>query len=350
MTKEIKIGKVNIGGGNAIAIQSMTNLPLSDVDATLQQIYRLQQVGCDLVRVAVPDVKSAKILREVKDNISIPLIADVHFNRDIAIAALENGADKIRVNPGNVATSHLAAVIDCAKSHGAAIRIGVNGGSVEKSLFDKYNGDKPEAMAESLLAATKFFEKRGFYDIVLSVKSSNVAETVALNRKIASICDYPLHIGVTEAGLRDQALVKNAIGIGSLLLDGIGDTIRVSMTADPVEEVIAAKEILTAVGLRQSLQFVSCPKCGRCKVDLEGVAKLVYDSCKDIDLPLKIAVMGCEVNGPGECADADLGLAGGDRKFAFFKKGKVYKTVDETNAVDCFVEEIRALAAERKNK
>lgn len=341
-TRQVNIGNIAIGNGNRIAIQSMTNIPVEEIDATVEQIRRLSDVGCDIVRIAVPTQKAAQAFAEVRKQVNMPLVADIHFDYRLAISAIEAGADKIRINPCNVALSDLVKVIDCAKRHSIAVRIGVNGGSPSKEFLNLYNGDKSLALVESVKQYVKYFEKRGFYDIVLSVKSSDIASTVYLNRQI-SMLGYPIHLGVTEAGLAEQGKLKNAIGIGSLLLDGIGDTLRVSLTANPLNEVIAAKEILSVLGLRDSVSFVSCPKCGRCSVDLESIAGEVYDYVKDLDCNLKIAVMGCEVNGPGECKDADLGLAGANGRFVFFKKGQIYKYVDSDNAVKEFTKEIDSI-------
>ena len=341
-TKKIDIRNVAIGDGNPIAIQSMTNLPVENVDATLEQIRRLTDAGCDIVRIAVPSLKAAQAFGVVRQRVGIPLVADVHFDYRLAIASIEAGADKIRINPGNVPLNNLEKVIDCSKRHGTAIRIGVNGGSVNADFLKQCNGSKSDALIESVRHYIKSFEQRGFYDLVLSVKNSDVCETVYLNRQLASL-GYPLHLGVTEAGPSEQGVIKNAVGIGSLLLDGIGDTIRVSLTADPVEEVAAAKQILNALGLRKSVTFVSCPKCGRCSVDLEQAARKVYDYVKLLDSDVKIAVMGCEVNGPGECKDADLGLAGANGRFVFFKKGQIYKYVDCDAAIEEFIKEIDLL-------
>lgn len=339
MTKTAKIGNLIIGGGNKIAVQSMTNLPVTDVEGTILQIDKLVSAGCDVVRIAVSDEQSAKCFGIVKSmRPSVPLVADIHFDARLAILAMECGADKIRINPGNVSTNDLLDVIDSAKKHGTAIRIGVNSGSVSSEFLQKY-GDKTVALYESLRSYVEFFEQNGFTNLVLSLKSSDVCETIKLNR-MASKLGYPLHVGVTEAGLAEQGFVKNAIGIGALLADGIGDTIRVSLTADHVEEVLSAHRILKALGRDGGVQFVSCPKCGRCKIDLENVAQKVYEKVKNLQKNVKIAVMGCEVNGPGECADADLGLAGGNGKFVIFKKGKAVRTVDESVAVDEFVKEV----------
>ena len=342
MTKTVQIKNVIIGGGNPVAIQSMTNLPVTNVEQTLAQIEQFSRAGGDIMRIAVPNTEAAKAFAEVRKQTAVPLVADIHFDYRLAIRAIEAGADKIRINPGNIAEKQLDSVIDCAKSHGVPIRIGVNSGSVNSEALRTCGGVKSKALALSLEQYVRYFEARGFDNLVLSVKSSDVRETVETNRLVSKL-GYPLHLGVTEAGLIEQGLIKNSIGIGSLLLDGIGDTIRVSLTADPVQEVYAARDILVSLGLRNGVKFVSCPKCGRCSIDLEGVAQQVYNFAKNLDCDLKIAVMGCEVNGPGECADADIGMAGANGKFVFFKHGKRYKTVDEQNAVNEFIEEIKRL-------
>lgn len=337
MTNVVHIGSVAVGGGNAIAVQSMTNIPVCDTEATIQQISRLTDAGCDIVRVAVSDMDSARALSVVKNNIHIPIVADIHFDYRLAIASVENGADKIRINPGNIGLNNVDKVLDCVKAHGIPVRIGVNCGSLDKQVLAECNGDKVGASVQSLMQYVRLFDS--YDNIVLSVKSSSVTDTIRANRLIASRCQYPIHVGVTETGVGNVAIAKSAIGIGSLLADGIGDTIRVSLTADPVQEIIQAKNILTAIGCG-GVQFVSCPKCGRCSYDLEGVANRVYNHVKDMDMDIKVAVMGCEVNGPGECADADIGMAGGRGKVAFFANGKVYRTVDASCAEQQFLEEI----------
>lgn len=339
MSKPVKVGNLIIGGGNPITIQSMTNVSVNDVCATLKQIEDLQNAGCDIIRIAVPTIKAVESFAQVRKQTSIPLVADIHFDYRLAIGAIEAGADKIRINPGNVSIDQLDAVVDCAKSNGKAIRIGVNGGSVNKESEKEFGGNKANALVSSLEKYVRHFESRNFDDIVLSLKSSDVKETIAINKEAAKL-GYPLHLGVTEAGLWQQGLVKNAIGIGALLNEGIGDTIRVSLTADPVKEVYAAKDILTSLGLRKGVQFVSCPKCGRCTVNLEEVATQVYQLVADVDKNIKVAVMGCEVNGPGECKDADLGIAGANGKFVFFKKGLVYKTVESKDILGEFKREL----------
>lgn len=341
-TKQIFIGNVPVGGGSPIAIQSMTNLSVTDEEGTVEQINACAQCGCDIMRVAVPNTEAAKAFANVRKRSILPLVADIHFDYRLAIAAMEYGADKIRINPGNMSLEQLDCVIDCAKQHNVPIRIGVNSGSINREAMQFCNGNRAQALCLSMERYLRYFEKRGFDNLVLSVKSTDVRETVETNRLIADF-GYPIHIGVTEAGLREQGLVKNAIGIGALLLDGIGDTVRVSLTANPVEEVRAAKDILISLGLKRGVTFVSCPKCGRCSIDLETVAREIYSYIQNIDRNIKIAVMGCEVNGPGECSDADLGIAGANGKFVFFKKGVRYKVVASDVAVEEFKKEIDGL-------
>ena len=341
MKKIVKVGKFNIGDGN-ITIQSMTNLPVTDVEATCEQIKRLCGCGCDIVRIAVPNKESVVAFRKVRDNFkNVPLVADIHFDYRLAIGAIEAGADKIRINPGNISKDHLIDVVDCAKKNNVAIRLGVNGGSVNKDALKLYK-NKCVALYKNLEEYVQYFEDNNFDNIVLSIKSSDVAETIETNRLISKL-GYPIHLGVTEAGLPEMGIVKNAIGIGSLLCDGIGDTIRVSLTADPVEEVFAAKRILSALNIGSLAQFVSCPKCGRCSVNLEKVAQEVYDYVKNIPCKIKVAVMGCEVNGPGECKDADIGIAGSNGDFVLFTKGELFKKIDSEHAVDILKKEIDKL-------
>ena len=342
MSKSVQIKNVIIGGGHPIAIQSMTNLPVTEIDKTLRQIEQFVRAGGDVMRIAVPNSDAVKAFAQVRKQTGVPLVADIHFDYRLAIAAIEAGADKIRINPGNIAEKQLDSVIDCAKANCVPIRIGVNSGSVNSEALSACGGVKSKALAHSLEQYVRYFEARGFDNLVLSVKSSDVRETIETNRLVSKL-GYPLHLGVTEAGLLEQGLIKNSIGIGTLLLEGIGDTIRVSLTADPVQEVYAAKDILVSLGLRRGVKFVSCPKCGRCSIDLETVAGQVYDCVKNLDCDIKVAVMGCEVNGPGECSDADVGMAGANGKFVFFKHGKRYKTVDANDAVREFIEEIKQL-------
>lgn len=341
-TRQVRIRNLYIGGDQPVAIQSMTNLSVTDVDGTLEQIKRCKVAGCDIMRIAVPNSESVKAFEKVRLQTDMPLVADIHFDWRLAVQAIEAGADKIRINPGNMSLSQLDSVIACANDHHVPIRIGVNGGSVNKEDLNRAKGNRAEALNSSLRRYVRYFEEKNFRDLVLSVKSTDVRETVQTNRLIA-LLGYPVHIGVTEAGLLCQGLVKNAMGIGALLLDGIGDTIRVSLTSDPVDEVYGAKDMLVALGLKKGVTFVSCPKCGRCSIDLEKTAQEVYDHVKNSDKNIKIAVMGCEVNGPGECSDADLGMAGANGKFVFFKHGSRYKTVDGDVAVEEFKKEIDLL-------
>ncbi len=340
--KQATVKNIKIGAGAPISIQSMTNLSVLDIDATLEQIRALGSAGCDIVRIALPNAQSVDAFKLVRTKTDIPLVADIHFDYRLAIAGIEAGADKIRINPGNIPQEHLDKVIDCAKAHNVAIRLGVNGGSVNKAYLDKFNGDKKLALVESLRDYTTYFEDRNFDNLVLSVKSSDIRQTIELNKAIVTL-GYPLHLGVTEAGLLRQGLVKNAIGIGSLLLDGIGDTIRVSLTSNPVDEVYAAKDILVSLGLKSGVQFVSCPKCGRCSIDLETIATQVYDYVKTLNKSVKVAVMGCEVNGPGECKDADIGIAGANGGYILFKHGQVFKRISGDNVLQQFIEEVNKL-------
>lgn len=343
--KKVKVRNLIIGDGN-ITVQSMTDLPVTDVEKTLEQIGRLSDAGCDIVRIAVPNAAAAEAFGQVRLHTDMPLVADIHFDYRQAVAAIENGADKIRINPGNIPKQHLDKVIDCAKQHDVAVRIGVNGGSVNAEALAKF-GDKTVALVESLKEYVRYFEDKNFDNLVLSVKSSDVREMIKANRLAAKL-GYPLHLGVTEAGLLKQGIVKNSIGIGVLLSEGIGDTIRVSLTADPVEEVYAARDILLSLGLTDGVTFVSCPKCGRCSVDLTNAADEIYRYVRGIRKNIKIAVMGCEVNGPGECKDADLGMAGANGKFVFFKKGNIYKTVPSDVATQEFKKEIDKLTNDNR--
>ena len=312
-TKQIKIRDVLVGGGAPIAVQSMTNTDTRDAQATLAQIRALADAGCDIVRCAVPDMQAAEALREICANSPLPVVADIHFDYRLALAAIESGVDKIRLNPGNIGgADRVQAVVKAAKARHLPIRIGVNSGSVEKDILAKYGGPTPQGMVESALAHAKMLENCGFYDMVLSMKASNVPDTVAAYRLASAQCDYPLHLGVTEAGLPEQGKIKSAIGIGSLLLDGIGDTIRVSLTGDPCLEPPAGIEILQDVGLRKNfVQYVSCPTCGRTCIDVGGIMRRVQEELKGVNVPFKVAVMGCVVNGPGEGREADIGICGG---------------------------------------
>ena len=322
-TKQVQAGSVAIGGGAPISIQSMTNTDTRDVPATLDQIRRLAAAGCDLVRVSVYDRACAGAVRRLVDQSPVPLVADIHFDHTLAIASMENGIHKMRINPGNIGSAEkVRKVADCAKMHHVPIRIGVNSGSLEKDILQKYGGVTPEGMVESALRHIKLLEDEHFQDIVISLKASDVRTTVDAYRLMHRTCDYPLHLGVTEAGLPGQGTVKSAIGIGSLLLDGIGDTVRVSLTSDPVDEPRAALDILRAIGLRKGIRFVSCPTCGRTQINVMEIARRVTREFADVDLPVTVAVMGCVVNGPGEARDADIALCGGKECGELFIHGK----------------------------
>lgn len=324
--KQVRAGSVAIGGGAPVSIQSMTNTDTRDVNATLAQIKALAAAGCDLVRVSVYDRACAGAVRALVDQSPVPLVADIHFDHTLAIAAMENGIHKLRINPGNIGSAeNVRRVVDCAKAHHVPIRIGVNSGSLEKDILEKEGGVTPRGMVESARRHIRILESEGFDDIVISLKSSSVPLTVEAYRLMHDQCDYPLHLGVTEAGLPGQGTVKSAIGIGSLLLDGIGDTVRVSLTGDPVSEPRAALEILRALGLRKGIRFVSCPTCGRTQIDVAAIALRLTREFADTDLPVTVAVMGCVVNGPGEARDADIALCGGKDCGALYIKGQYVK-------------------------
>ena len=324
MTRQIQVGNVKIGGGAPVVIQSMLNTKTTDVEASLNQIRQLKAAGCQIARLAVPNMESARTFADVCAESELPLVADIHFDYKLAIAAAEAGASKIRINPGNIGgEDRVKAVVDACKEKHIPIRIGVNGGSLDKRLLEKYGHPTAEALVESAFEHLELLEKFGFYDTCLSMKSSTVPTMVAACRLFRSKCDYPLHIGVTETGPVKQGLIKSAMGIGALLLDGIGDTIRVSLTDDPVEEVYAAKDILKAAGLRkEGVNIVSCPTCGRTRIDLIGLVNQVDAALKDCEKPITVAVMGCVVNGPGEAREADIGIAGGDGWGMIFEKGE----------------------------
>lgn len=348
MTKKIMCGNVAIGGGAPVSIQSMTNVNTADVAAAKAQIQRLQDAGCEIIRLAVPDMEAAAAFKELKKYASVPLVADIHFDYRLALAAIENGADKIRINPGNIgARENVRKVADAAKAAGIPIRVGVNSGSLEKDILEKNGGPTAAGLAESALRNVELLEDMGFNDIVISLKSSNVKMNYEAYKIVAAQSNYPLHIGVTEAGTLARGKVKSAAGIGALLLNGIGDTMRVSLTADPVEEVIFAKELLQSIGLRETgIDLVSCPTCGRTKVDLERIVSDVERKIGPVqetlgDRKLKIAVMGCVVNGPGEATDADLGVACGDGKGLLFAKGQKLHTVDENQIADELIKLIK---------
>lgn len=340
--KAVKIKDITIGNGAKIAIQSMLNVPTIDIAAALSQISRLAGAGCDIVRLAVPDNDAAEAMKTIIEKSPIPVVADIHFDYRLALKCIEYGVHKIRINPGNLGGEERAAeVAKAAKEAGIPIRIGVNGGSLEKGLLEKSGGDLARAMVESARGHIEILNRYGFDDIVLSMKSSDVKTTISAYRLARSEFDYPLHIGVTEAGTTEEGIIKSAIGIGSLLADGIGDTIRVSLTDDPVEEVKAAKLILKALNLYgDCVNVVSCPTCGRTKIDLIPIANTINSAVENIHKKLKIAVMGCVVNGPGEAADADIGIAGGDGCAVLFRKGKIVRKIPEDKIVETILEEI----------
>ncbi len=346
MTKEIKIGNVKIGGGNDIAIQSMTTADTADSEKTVAQIKRLEEAGCQIVRASVYNMAAAKAFKSIKEQISIPLVADVHFDYRLAIAAVENGADKLRINPGNITDKNaIKILVDCVKAHNIPIRIGVNGGSLSPKVKEKYGETSPEALVASAIENIRLLEQEGFYDICVSVKSSNVQKMIAAYRLLHNLCDYPLHLGVTEAGTAEIGTIKNAIGMGVLLLDNIGDTIRVSLTGDPVLEVYAAQNILRSIGLySQGVEIISCPMCARTKIPLEKIVQEVKDATRDIKKPIKAAVMGCVVNGPGEAKDADIGIAGGGGegdKAVVFKRGEMLAAGKLEDMKTLLINEIR---------
>ncbi|WP_066719993.1 flavodoxin-dependent (E)-4-hydroxy-3-methylbut-2-enyl-diphosphate synthase [Clostridium sp. Marseille-P299] len=330
-TKVITIGNKKIGGGNPVLIQSMTNTKTEDVNATVAQILALEEVGCDIIRCAVPTMEAAQALSEIKKQIHIPLVADIHFDYRLAIAAMEHGADKIRINPGNIGDlERVRAVVNVAKERNIPIRVGVNSGSLEKHLIEKYGHVTAEGIVESALDKVKIIEDLGYDNLVISIKSSDVMMCVKAHELIAKQTNYPLHVGITESGSIVAGNIKSAIGLGLILNQGIGDTIRVSLTDQPIEEIRSAKIILKTLGLRKGgVEVVSCPTCGRTRIDLIGLAKQVEDMVQGYDLDIKVAVMGCAVNGPGEAKEADLGIAGGNGVGLIIKKGEVVRTVKE---------------------
>lgn len=345
MTRQINVGGIPVGGGAPVSIQSMTNTPTHDVEATLSQIRALAAAGCDIVRVAVPDMRAAKAVGALKAGSPVPLVADIHFDYRLALEAAEQGIDKIRINPGNIGSpDRVEAVAKACRERGIPIRVGVNGGSLEKELLAKYGGPTPEAMVESALGHIKLLERYGFEDICVSLKTSSVTTTMRAYQLMAGRYDYPLHLGVTEAGTREMGELKAAAGIGGLLALGIGDTLRVSLTADPVEEVCAARRILKAIGLRrEGPELIACPTCGRTQIDLIPMAKRVEELLKNVDKPITVAVMGCVVNGPGEARHADVGLAGGHGEGVLFKHGQIVAKVPEEQLVPGLMKLIEGL-------
>jgi (E)-4-hydroxy-3-methylbut-2-enyl-diphosphate synthase len=341
-TKTIYVGKVPIGGENPIVVQSMTKTDTADVESTLRQIKSLEALGCEIIRLAVPDMNAAKSLAKIKKSIRIPMIADIHFNWRLALKAIEQGVDGLRINPGNIGAKwKTKEVVTAAKERGIPIRIGVNAGSLEKELLKKYGHPKPEALVESAGRHIQILEELNFTNIKVSLKASGVLKTVEAYRLFSERYNYPLHIGISEAGPPSRGIIKSSVGLGILLSEGIGDTIRVSLTAEPEEEVRVAYEILKSLGLRKKgIDIISCPTCGRCRIDLKGLTAEVEYRFKDIDKPITIAVMGCVVNGPGEAREADFGIAGGKGRGILFKKGKILRTVKEDELLDALLKEI----------
>ena len=344
MTKVVNIGAIACGGENPVSIQSMTNTDTTDAQATLAQCLRLQNAGCEIVRVSVYNAACVPTISVLKEHLDIPVVADIHFDADLAVASVEAGVDKLRINPGNIGgEDKVRYLADCLKAHRIPVRIGVNAGSLQKDLLAQY-GATAQAMVQSALVHAKMLEDCGFYDIVISLKASDVLRTVESFRIISKIVDYPLHVGVTEAGLPEDGIIKNAIGIGSLLLDGIGSTLRVSLTGDPIEEVKAGQTILRSLGLRRDhVDIIACPTCGRCQYNLEEVAQKVRAATRHIKKPLKVAIMGCVVNGPGEATEADIGIAGGKESGVLFKQGKRVRTVSAADMVQTLLDEINLM-------
>lgn len=344
-TKQIKIGKLAIGSDSPISVQSMLNVPSTDIKASVNQALELEKAGCDIIRTAVPDMQAVKLISEIKKKVSVPLVADIHFDYKLAIESAEAGADKIRINPGNIGDDdRVKSVVKKCSEKNIPIRIGVNSGSLEEHVLAKHGGVTPEAMCESAMYHVKLLNKFDFDDIVVSIKSSDVSKMVKAYRLMAQMCSYPLHLGVTEAGTYKMSLIKSCAGIGSLLLDGIGDTIRISMTDVPVKEVESALDLLSGLNIRKNRpQIVACPTCGRTRIDLISTAKEVEEALKNCQKNIKVAVMGCVVNGPGEAKDADIGIAGGNGCAVLFKHGEVIRKISEENIVSELLKEIDEL-------
>lgn len=341
--KTVKVGSLELGQGK-IYIQSMLSIPAENIKDSVKQAKELEAAGCEIIRAAVPEVKDAALISALKEAVSCPIVADIHFDYRIALECVAAGVDKIRINPGNIGSAdRVRAVADACRAKGIPIRIGVNSGSLEKELIEKYGSPTPEALTESALNHVKLLNECDFDDIVISIKSSNVKNMIAAYRLLAQRTDYPLHLGVTEAGTERMGIIKSAVGIGSLLCDGIGDTIRVTLTADPVKEVYAARDILKACGMGGGAELVSCPTCGRTKIDLIPLAEKVEKLLKSVDKPIKVAVMGCAVNGPGEAREADIGIAGGNGEGLIFKKGEILRKVPEEKLLEELKKEIELL-------
>ena len=345
MTRPIQVGNITVGGGAPVSIQSMTNTRTDDVAATVEQIFRLEEAGCQIIRCAVPDLAAARAVGAIKERIHIPLVVDIHFDYRLALEAAAAGADAVRINPGNIGgPERVKAVAQACRGRNIPIRVGVNGGSLEKELLAKYGGPTPEALVESAFGHIRLLNRWDFDDICVSLKTSSVPGTIAAYRLMAERSDYPLHVGLTEAGTPRMGLLKSAVGIGGLLALGIGDTIRVSLSADPVEEVYAARDILRAAGLRRDgPELIACPTCGRTKIDLIGLANQVEERLKGVEKPITVAVMGCVVNGPGEAREADVGIAGGDGEGLLFRRGEIVKKVPQEALVDELFRLIEAL-------
>lgn len=344
-TKQVKVGNVLVGGGAPVSIQSMLNIPASDIENSVKQAVRLEEAGCEIIRIAIPNMEAVRLIPALKENVKMPVVADIHFDYKLAIESVAAGVDKIRINPGNIGgTDRVKAVVDACKPKEIPIRIGVNSGSVEKEILAKYGSPTAEALCESALYHASLLERFDYTNIVLSMKSSNVKTMVDAYKLAAEKCNYPLHLGVTEAGTERMGIIKSSAGLGALLLQGIGDTIRVSLTADPVKEIYAAKDILKALDIRKDgVQFVSCPTCGRTKIDLISIATEVENRLRDCNKNIKVAVMGCAVNGPGEAKEADIGIAGGNGVGLIFKKGEIIRKVPEDKLIEELIKEVEKL-------
>lgn len=344
-TKQVKVGNVLVGGGAPVSIQSMLNIPASDIENSVKQAVQLEKAGCEIIRIAIPNMEAVRLIPALKENVKMPVVADIHFDYKLAIESVAAGVDKIRINPGNIGgTDRVKAVVDACKPKEIPIRIGVNSGSVEKEILAKYGSPTAEALCESALYHASLLEKFDYTNIVLSMKSSNVKTMVDAYKLAAEKCNYPLHLGVTEAGTERMGIIKSSAGLGALLLQGIGDTIRVSLTADPVKEIYAARDILKALDIRRDgVQFVSCPTCGRTKIDLIAIATEVENRLRDCNKNIKVAVMGCAVNGPGEAKEADIGIAGGNGVGLIFKKGEIIRKVPEDKLIEELIKEVEKL-------
>lgn len=343
-SREVSVGNVKIGGNNPISVQSMTTTDTRDSISTIKQIKELEKAGCDIVRIAVPDMEAAKNISNIKKEVNIPIIADIHFDYRLALEAINQGVDGIRINPGNIGSiEKVKMVVEKCKEKNLKIRIGVNGGSLEKELLEKYGSATSEALVESALNHVKILEDLEFYNIVISLKSTDIYKTIDAYKLISEKVDYPLHIGITESGSIKKGTIKSSIGVGALLLNGIGDTLRISLTGDPVEEIYVGKEILRSLDLlNDKIKVISCPTCGRCNIDLINIVNEVEDKIENIEKNITVAIMGCAVNGPGEARDADIGIAGGKREGLLFKKGEIIKKIKGDNLVDELINEIKS--------